>query len=491
VEDYMVGLNLKIDEKVRIKPFEWEIQFSDIIKKGGFDCIIGNPPYIRSITLKESDKFVWGLYKEFYESAKQNEFDIYLPFLERSSKLINQNGLLSFIMPNKWLHATMGNSMRNYFIKTKLIKEIVNFKSYQVFENATNYTMIITLNGLENKSFQYYIFSGSSESKEIKFNFNEQIWENNCIDYSEIKSDTWNFQNKIKSNFLNKLSKFKSLDNYLKIKQGTGTRADGIFFVTKINENRKEYRIFLKETQKEYWVEKIFFKPTLKGKDIEKYSIVSLDNLLFFPYNGKNLVPLKDIRNQSPKLYNLLLEYRKNLETRENGRWKGNSFHCYGRPQNHEILPKHKILRPAICNSAEAVWDDVGYYVIDSIYIADIIDERFSPFYYTALLNSNILTFFLKQTGTNLRGGYFTMKTNYLKPFPVVEPEKKTESQIVNLVENILELNKKLNNSTTKLLETDKTIYKQEKVLIEKKINILIYQLYDLTLEEIKIVEGV
>ena len=90
------------------------------MKNGGFDCIIGNPPYIRSIFLKESDEISWNIYKDNYESAKDNEFDIYLPFLEIGTKLLKKEGYLSYIMPNKWLHAIMGKNILQQNLKKLL-----------------------------------------------------------------------------------------------------------------------------------------------------------------------------------------------------------------------------------------------------------------------------------------------------------------------------------------------------------------------------------
>lgn len=155
---------------------------------------------------------------------------------------------------------------------------------------------------------------------------------------------------------------------YFSLASGTGTRDDPVFFVQKINENKTHYTVFSKQTQKEHSIEKVFVKPSAKGKDIDSYKITGDSQLLVFPYQGKTLIARNDLQTKSPNLWAYLEECRESLEKRENGRWKGNNFYCFGRPQNHELLSLKKILVPVVVNKAKAAWDSVGLHVIDSIY---------------------------------------------------------------------------------------------------------------------------
>jgi type I restriction-modification system DNA methylase subunit len=115
------------EEKIiRLNAFDWNNEFNDIMEMGGFDAVIGNPPYVRSIWLKDIDPVSWGYYRNNYEVAKEREYDIYLPFLEKGWSLLNKNGVLGYIMPNKWLHAKMGEKTRQIFSKSNNIHEIIN-----------------------------------------------------------------------------------------------------------------------------------------------------------------------------------------------------------------------------------------------------------------------------------------------------------------------------------------------------------------------------
>lgn len=482
------------DQMFRINIFDWSSEFPEIMSSGGFDAVIGNPPYVRSIWLKDMDPISWSYYKIKYEVAKEREYDIYLPFLEKGSSLINENGYLGFIMPNKWLHAKMGEKTRSLFSKSRVINQIINFKSFQIFKGATNYTMLIFLTGKENTTLDIHQYIGPIEKIEkVDLNLKDSNnWEYSKINYKSLSDEPWTFSSKNKQNILDKIRKYPPLHKFLKIMQGTGTRADGVFYVEILDETKNDFKILSKETGKEHWIEKTYVKPSIKGKSVDRYQIVEKNFGLIFPYDGKNLIDESTIQTSSPKLWSYLEECRSKLESREKGRWKGKGWYCYGRPQNHDFLPMEKIIVPAICNKAEATWDDIGYYAIDSVYFADILKNDYHQNYYLALLNSKLLTFFLLETGTNLRGGYFTMKTAYIYPFPIRiidfsrKEEKNKYEKIIELVNLMLSIDNNFRDAKT---ENKKIVLKRQMDALDCQIDRLIYQLYGLNENEVKLIE--
>jgi hypothetical protein len=245
------------------------------------------------------------------------------------------------------------------------------------------------------------------------------------------------------------------------------------------------FRVFSKQTQKEYDFEKVFLKPSAKGKDIDSYNIKDNSQLLIFPYQNRELVDKREIQTLSPNLWEYIEECREPLEKRENGRWKGNSFYCYGRPQNHDMLALKKILVPVVVNRAKAAWDAVGLHVIDSVYFvrrqkqSDLADE-----YFLALLNSNLLTYFLMKTSSNLRGGYFSMKPAYVDRFPL--KAKFSTRQEKEIYEQIIQTVKRINT----ISNTKSDTVRREVITLKEKIDELIYGLYGLTDEERLIVDS-
>lgn len=300
-----------------------------------------------------------------------------------------------------------------------------------------------------------------------------------------MSEDSWNFVTGEAQQILEKLKVLPKFGEYFSLGKGTGTDADTVFYVKKIAETEGCYRVFSRQTLKEYDLEKVFVKLSAKGKDIDAYEIKDGNYLLVFPYQNRNLIDKKEIQARSPNLWAYLEECREPLEKREHGRFKGNSFYCYGRPQNHETLALKKILVPAIVNKAKAAWDSVGLYVIDSVYFvkrekqSDISDE-----YILALLNSNLLTYFLMKTSSNLRGGYFSMKPGYVDRFPLkadfsTKEEKEIYEQIIQLVTRI--------NAISPNRKSE--MVKREILVLKERIDEMIYRLYGLTDEEKLIVD--
>ncbi|MGG6295460.1 TaqI-like C-terminal specificity domain-containing protein [Leptolyngbya sp. AN02str] len=167
-------------------------------------------------------------------------------------------------------------------------------------------------------------------------------------------------------------------------------------------------------------------KPALTGRDIDPYYYES-DNFLLFPYKEESgkivLIQPCEMVEKYPKAWNYLNHSTNQIILR--GRDKGDfqsreDWYGYGRPQNMHLLGISKIVLPDVAGRAEFTYDSEGRYIIDTSYAITLKrGVSISSLALTAILNSSLMTFFLKQTGTDLRGGYFRMKTAYLNPFPI------------------------------------------------------------------------
>jgi len=257
--------------------------------------------------------------------------------------------------------------------------------------------------------------------------------------------------------------------------------------------------VYSSEKDEEYLLEPIFLKPALRGRSIRRYELTKQNPLLIVPYeliDGKYmLVPQEKIAALAPKTLEYLTECKTRLNERENGRFKGQGWYCYGRPQNmHRFEVPEKIVMPDVANRGTCFLDREQQWLLDTAYaITPKPDINLDLRYLIAILNSPLLTFFLKETGTVLRGGYFRMKTAYLNPFPIrtinfSDPtDKALHDRMVELVEQMLSLNRQLAKSKT---SHEKTALQRQIDATDKQIDALVYELYGLTDKEIKIVEG-
>jgi hypothetical protein len=140
------------DELRRINPFSWKSEFPTVFAAGGFNAIVGNPPYIRIQTMQEWAPLEVEFYKTLYQSASSGNYDIYVVFVEKGLSLLNERGRLGFILPNKFLNAKYGQALRGLIAEGKHLSSIVHFGDQQVFDTATTYTCLLFLNRTPTKT---------------------------------------------------------------------------------------------------------------------------------------------------------------------------------------------------------------------------------------------------------------------------------------------------------------------------------------------------
>ncbi|MCP4399826.1 MAG: N-6 DNA methylase, partial [bacterium] len=419
--------------------FHWELEFPDLFfdkhgrlleQKAGFDAVIGNPPYVRSIRLKDHNIEAWKYYSTYYEAAAKKEFDIYLCFTEQGQHLIHPQGLLGFIMPNKWFTTQVGEALRSLLLRHRSVEHVVDFASFQVFPGITTYTCLLFLSGSPCHHIKAAILQHADNDSE-PLPAKEGKWQVDKVSFASLQGNVWNFSMGASRSTLRKLLKYPPLKNIATVFSGTGTRADQIFLM-----EQKDRRFFSRSLNTWVEIEHALMQPALTGRDVAPYTYAIPNNLLFpyqFVEQEVHIIPQEEMLSKYPKAWAYLNHStnREILEGRDKGAFRDREdWYGYGRPQNMHLLRLPKLVLPDVADKATFACDFEGRYIIDTMYgIRVKEDVPLSLPALAALLNSSLMTFFLQQTGTNLRGGYFRMKTAYLNPFPVppiafVTPEK-------------------------------------------------------------------
>ena len=486
---------LEFDSDIKIKPFDWKKRFPQVFKQNGFDAVIGNPPYLRMQGLQETQPASIEYYKSNYQAAQSGNFDLYVLFDERGYGLLNENGVLGFIQPHKFFQADFGEGIRNLLSKEKALVEIVNFGSQQVFEDATTYTCLLFLSKKKQKDITVSIVDDLS-----CFAFDNKISDVFSTEQPKVGSK-WNFISEVKQSLFDKLYKQpKTLaDITRKIFVGLQTSADKIYVLETVKEKSKTVVAHSKSLDAEIEIEKGFVKPFLMGKDVKRYEPLSPRNYVIFPYQISNgqakLMSEQYIKTNFPLGWKYIVAHKKELEGRENNKMKGDGFYAYIYPKNLAEFDTVKISTPEIAIKPQLTIDTKGtcYHTTKVYSFAFKKGLKESEKYFLGLLNSPILWYFLSSTGYVLRGGYFTFKTEYLKPFPVklIDFTSKSEvlkhDKIVAMVEKILKLKQECveEKAASKIELINQTVSQ-----CEEDINKCLYELYDLTTAEIKIVEG-
>ncbi len=487
------GNSLIDDPSVSVNAFKWEEEFPDIMKKGGFDIVIGNPPYVRIQNLddKEIEHF-----NDTFKSAFKN-YDIYLLFVEKSLKLLRENGNLGFIIPSKFINADYGMGLRNLIAETKTLHKFVDFKDIQVFGDATNYTCLLFLRHSENEEFDY-LYPKSKENFTLQEVSNSEIFQKYRLPLP-IQNESWVLSDNNTSNLMKKLKgNGQGLGAVCEnIFQGLVTGSDNVYFVKVISETKETARIMNLADNHEFTIERRILKKLLKGKDIKKWSVEWNAYYVVYPYlvkTGKaSLIPLSEIEKDYPLTFEYFKHYEKKLKGRENNLFVSEkNWHQFGRLQNIEKFEQTKIITQVLASSNTFALDSQGeYYFVGGGNAGGygvVIKEEHKDYYYyiLALLNSKVLEFYLKNISTPFRGGYFSYGRRFIEQLPIKfgnGPEITKLSMLSNEQQSITKVISKLNNTDEKQHLERK--FKEN----EETINSIIYEIYELKKSEISIIE--
>ncbi|HBH13442.1 MAG TPA: hypothetical protein DDX29_10065, partial [Clostridiales bacterium] len=443
--------------KNKIKPyFIWELEFARIFQeKGGFDIVIGNPPYVQIKKLDSKNQISKMNYETFSLST-----DLYCIFFERADKLLRNNGIGCFITSNKWLKSDYGNMLRNYFAKNTQPLLLIDFGGVKIFETASVDTSIFVWNNTrEKKNFRYQYIKNIADypikPKVVDVEFSKDVpW----IIVSESI-------NKIKDKIEDKGKKLTEWD--VNFHYGILTGANPAFIIDK---STKE-ELSANNTEIENLI-----VPIYRGKDIGRYSAKFEEVYLINTHNGvkKLSIPPVMLGSKHKKLIDYFGKFGEKFKVRGE---QGDNWFNLRNCAYINIFKQPKIIYADIVqNQGRFYYDENGYFTNDTAFI---IHGKRHLKYLTGVLNSRIASFAYRNfySGLFLGESGVRYKKEFLGKLPIPYPDEKTENKIEFIVTQILKAKKEN-------LSTDTSV-------LEAKIDKLIYELYGLTEEEIKIVEGI
>ena len=376
-------------------------------------------------------------------------------------------------MPHKFMNSNYGEKIREFISRNSFLKRIIHFGAQQVFVDATTYTGLFFMSKGSNDVVEFFMCENFADLDITKsINFNE-------TSASSFTKNEWILLDEKSTDLLSKLSSnYVTLEELTeRIFQGLKTSADKIYIVEKIAETQTTYNVFCRENEREYELEKELLFPLIKGGDSSPYRISDTDLLILFPYEKGKLISTENLKRKVPKTWSYFNDHKMFLESRENGKFSGLNWYAFGRNQALDVISLSKIFTPDIAPSPRFSFDEKGEFMFTggvSGGYGIIPKSGVSPRYLLAILNSPITGWYISKTSTQMRGGWYSFESRYIKSIPIPK-QPKNISKLEKKVEEIMSIK-------------DTNSAHRNSVLSE--INNLIYQLYELTTDEIKIVEG-
>ncbi|EEA7653216.1 class I SAM-dependent DNA methyltransferase [Campylobacter jejuni] len=484
----LLELYERIFELEKSHPFEWRFEFPEILDDDGnfkgFDLIIGNPPYIRQEELKELKPHLAKNYKVYKGTS-----DIYTYFYELGFNVLkDRGGVLSYITSNKYTRAGYGEALREFLLKNVKVLEYTDLNGIKVFDSATVDTSILCFEKSKSKDNKFKYLALSNEI--LKTCAYDIGLYKDFAEFSQnsLSKESFTFSDENTSALKAKIERIGTpLKEWygLNINYGIKTGLNEAFIIT--TEKRNEILANCKDEAEKERTAKLIRK-MLRGRDIKRYSYEWAGLwVIFIPWHFPNVEKPKtmleneqDLKEQYPSLYKHLLSHKERLSKRnkeETGiryewyclqRWGANYYQEFEK----EKLGWQRITQePSFILERECI-------LLDSMAFM-VANSKNELKYLLGFLNSSLIFYYFKNIGHLYSDKGFLLSNQYVEKFPIPKINSKNQKiadELINLVDEIL-----------KAKEQDKNANTQE---LENKINSLTYKLYNLTEEEIKIIEG-
>lgn len=473
---------------IKINAFDWEKEFKSIFDNGGFDVIIGNPPYVKEYTDKDPFEFKHGNLKNYY----QGKMDLWYAFACHSIDMLKNNGLHSFIATNNWITNAGASILRNHLISNVKIENYIDFLDFKVFKTASIQTMIYIVKKEKVKKeyfFPYTYFKSekileievkscllnNQKSNKIK-SFETSINPLDCKDkiITFINKDVNKIIKKIKENSNYKLSTDEVCagidvhqdfvnDNHLKVLKNI-QKGNGIFVIS--DEELKKLKLNKDE--------KNIIKPYFTTNELGRY-FGNDNNSFWIVYTNKKV--RKEIKKY-PNLKSHFDKYKKIITS---------DFGPYGlhRARDQKYFEGKKLIALRKTKNPSFTYTDFSCYVSQTYYI--IKPSNINLKYLTGLLNSKIIYFWLYYKGKK-QGNNLQVDKAPLLNLPIKYNENNNRiTEIIKLVDKIIELKPK--SKMAKDPNIKHILLKQIKML-EDKIDTYFFKIYELDDSDIKIIDN-
>lgn len=404
-----INLNLICGDMLNLTTFDKMRELAPT----GFDCVVGNPPYVRNRNIIEPTKSQMNN----WECASNGNVDLYMPFYEVGLKLLSSNGVLGYISPNTFLQAVNGRSLRNFFATQSARLEITDFRDSQVFKNVTSYTCVVIA---EKNSDGVINYSRIKENETL----GEQQYTSYEINDFE-KNKPWRLCDSENDSIIAKLEKTGISLGHWKIRNGLATLKNELFFfVPEREDNAYYYRIY---NDIEYAIEKSICINMVKPNVVKSEKELKENReKAIFPYTKVNdifsIIEESIMMDKYPCAYKFLKDYKDLLMQRDKGKGKYPAWYAYGRTQGMNNFGK-KLLIPYISGTPAAVLsldEDLLFYCGYALLCDDVDTLKVLKVF----LESDAFWYYICHTSKPYSKGFMALAKNYIVKFAIPELSK-------------------------------------------------------------------
>lgn len=437
------------EEQERINAFDWEEAFPQVFERGGFDVVVGNPPYVKLQNFRKVHADAAGFLKTnaagdaTYASTQTGNYDLYLPFIEKGIKLLNENGRLGYIAPNLWVMNDYGAGLRDCMMANRNLYGWIDFQSFQVFDDVTTYTAL-----------QFY---SKTPNEHVKITFapdgilDEQPWDedNSSLRYGKLAfGDRWLMTTGADRKLIDKLyKKSRHLDDprvTRNIFVGIQTSADSIYHLKRLAPGR--YLCTPKgangQAPYEVTLEDELMKPLVSGPEAKRYIDPATDTYLLFPYElsekGPELFPVERMARDYPDAWAYLCSWERELRRREGGVFNDERWYRFGRSQNIDKQEIKKLIVAQTVPSLRLCADPVAELYLNNVRVNGIVPaDNIGIWFLLGVLNAPVCNHVFRRTAKPKDGGWFEANKQFVEYLPIPKTSQSEQQAIAEIADSL------------------------------------------------------
>ena len=452
-EDFWAGRPRTAASDERVRAFDWRLAFPEVwpTSQGGFDIVLGNPPYVKLQNLMKVDPDVVAYLSaergaDTYLSAKKSgNFDLYLPFIEKGLRLLAPGGRMAYIAPSLWTVNQYGEGLRQLVRRGRNLDRWLDFKSHQIFEDVITYT-----------SLQFF----TREAREVlriaaapTGDLADIDWSNAefAVAYDSLsEGGEWLMATGAERALIGRLAQDclrlddPSLTSGIVV--GIQTSADHIYHLQRLGAGR--YKCTPKgkaAVSYELEVEDAIMKPLLSGPEAKRYEDPDTDTYVLFPYERDargvmRLMPADDIARRFPRAWAHLRRWEPDLRMRESDAFDDENWYRFGRNQSIEKQDIAKLIVPRLVQHIKCSFDPGGQYCLDNVDVGGVLPAtETEPNYLMAMLNAPVCDYVFRIISKPFLSDYRSANKQFIAPLPIPIASAEARAEVAAWASRLLE----------------------------------------------------
>ena len=444
------------EERERVNAFDWHATFPEVFERGGFDAVIGNPPYVKLQNFLR----VHGDMADYlrrppdmdgkYTSTQTGNFDLYLPFIEKGIALLNESGHLGFIAPSLWTQNEYGAGLRHYVMAGRHLRRWIDFGSHQVFDEATTYTALQFFSRAPNDSVSIASAHKSAHSRLVPAETAQAVGgrlTHDCLTFGNRWLLTTGTDREVIDRLAERCRRLDDRRITRHIYQGLITSADQVYHLRRLGPGRYVCTPKGKNAPPPYEVriEDDLMKPLVSGAETKRYVEPSTDIHLLFPYTSVNgrasLIPAARMVTDYPLAWDYLRSWEKHLRSRQNNAFDDGDWYRFGRHQNLDKQEIGKLIVAQTVPSLRLCNDTTARMHLNNVRVNGIIPAPgVSAWYLLGVLNGRVCDYVFRRIAKPKDGGWFEANKQFIAPLPIPIGETESMETVANCARHLQEL---------------------------------------------------